>query len=220
MSRGKLHRYFRHGLLQQLLVFESVARLGSVTRAAVELHMAQPTVSVQLKKLAESMGIVMFETQGRSLRLTPAGEALLRSCDDLIECLHRTEERLAPWRQPTTARLLLAAEPEARSVASRLIAAFCARHPSIQASLHIAERNELLTRLASEVDDVYLFTLEVDGLPADRRWSIAHSKKRELAHAAAQFLREALVNEVAATSEVEERRIASRTRTQLPTRPP
>ena len=53
MPRARLRRFFRHGLLPQLLVFEAVARLGSVTRAAEELHLAQPTVSLQLKKLAD-----------------------------------------------------------------------------------------------------------------------------------------------------------------------
>jgi DNA-binding transcriptional LysR family regulator len=48
MSRARLRRYFRHGLLPQLMVFEAVARLGGVTRAAEELHLAQPTVSMQL----------------------------------------------------------------------------------------------------------------------------------------------------------------------------
>src|SRR4051812_28611988 len=45
MSRTRLRRYFRHGLLPQLIVFDAVARLGSVTRAAEELYLAQPTIS-------------------------------------------------------------------------------------------------------------------------------------------------------------------------------
>src|ERR1041385_4513841 len=73
MSRTHPRRFFRHGLLPQLLVFEAVARLGSVTRAAGELHLAQPTVSLQLKKLAATLEVTLFEQQGRSLRLTGAG---------------------------------------------------------------------------------------------------------------------------------------------------
>ena len=76
--------------------------------------------------------------------------------------------------------------------ASRLVADFCARHPGVRASVHIAERAELLQRLASNVDDVYLFELEIDGLPDERRWSVAHARGRELAHTAALFVREAL----------------------------
>lgn len=192
MSRRMLGRYFRHGLLPQLIVFEAVARLGSVTRAAAELHLAQPTVSVQLKKLAAALEVRLFETRGRQLELTAAGRALRETCEELIACFARADERLAAWRGPRAERLLVAAEPEAQTVASRLVGAFCLRHPRIEASLHIASREELLARFHAGVDDVYVFDLQVEGLAPERRWSIAHAKGRELAQSAAQFLREAL----------------------------
>ncbi|HEY5897260.1 MAG TPA: LysR family transcriptional regulator [Burkholderiales bacterium] len=100
MSRSKLKRYFRHGMFPQLMVFEAVARLGSVTRAAAELHLAQPTVSVQLKKLSAALDVALFQQRGRRLHLTPAGEALLQSCAELISVLARTEAQLVPFRQP------------------------------------------------------------------------------------------------------------------------
>jgi DNA-binding transcriptional LysR family regulator len=192
MSRARLRRYFRHGLFPQLLVFEAVARLGSVTRAAEELHLAQPTVSMQLKKLSSALDLTLFEPDGRGIRLTAAGEELRGACAELVRMFANIDQRLEPFRQREPEVLRLAAEPEARSVASRLVADFCARHPGVQASVHIAERDELLQRLASNVDDVYLFELEIDGLPDERRWSVAHAKGRKLAHTAALFVREAL----------------------------
>jgi len=192
MSRARLRRYFRHGLFPQLIVFEAVARLGSVTRAAEELHLAQPTVSMQLKKLAGALDLTLFEPDGRRLRLTAAGEALQTSCGELVQMFGRIDERLEPFRRKHPEVLRLAAEPEARAVASRLVAEFCARHPGVRASVHIAERGELLQRLAANVDDVYLFELEIDGLPVERRWSVTHARGRELARTAALFVREAL----------------------------
>jgi LysR family transcriptional regulator, low CO2-responsive transcriptional regulator len=192
MSRVVLRRFFRHGLLPQLLVFEAVARLGSVTRAAQELHLAQPTVSLQLKKLAETLDVPLFEQRGRRLHLTGPGEALRESCAELIQCFARAEARLAEWRKPKQETLLLAAEPEARAVAARMLAAFCSRHPGVQATLHVGERDELLTRLAAGTDDVYLFGLEIEGLPAEQRWSLAHPKGRAPGRAATLFFREAL----------------------------
>jgi DNA-binding transcriptional LysR family regulator len=177
------------------LVFEAVARLGSVTRAAEELHLAQPTVSMQLKKLADTLELKLLEQQGRALRLTPAGEELALLCRELIGLFSRAEERLREFRRRKTECLRLAAEPEAREVAARLVARFCSRHPGVQVSLHIAERAQLLGRLAAGEDDVYLFELEIDGLPAEQRWSVAHAKRRELAPAAALFVREALLTE-------------------------
>lgn len=193
MSRAKLRRYFRHGLFPQLVVFEAVARLGSVTRAAQELHLAQPTASMQLKKLSQALEVQLFEPDGRRLRITPAGEALRQVCLELMQLFGRAEEDLSRFRQPKPEVLRLAAEPEARGVASRLLAEFCARHPGVQASLHIAARDVLLERLAAGEDDVFLFELEIDGLPAERRWSVAHAKGRALALSAAAFVREALM---------------------------
>ena len=192
MSRVRSRRLFRHGLLPQLLVFEAVARLGSVTRAAEELHLAQPTVSLQLKKLAEALEVQLFEQRGRKLHLTGAGHALREACDELVHCLLRADARLEAWRRPKQQVLRLAAEPESRAIAARLLADFCSRHPGVQGSLHVDERAELLARLSAGTDDVYFFALEIDGVAEERRWSLAHPKGRPLDPAAALFLREAL----------------------------
>jgi LysR family transcriptional regulator, low CO2-responsive transcriptional regulator len=193
MSRAKLRRFFRHGLLPQLLVFEAVARLGSVTRAAAELHLAQPTISLQLKKLAQTLEVALFEQRGRNLHLTAAGRQLRESCNELLAMVTRLEDKLAPFRAPQAESLRLAAEPDARAVAARLIAEFCARNPGVQVGLHVAERAELLSRFAAGTDDVYLFGLEVEGLPEAQRWSLLHVKGRALARSAALFLRESLL---------------------------
>src|SRR3954470_7762581 len=126
MSRTKLRRYFRHGLLPQLFVFEAVARLGSVTRAAAELHLAQPTVSLQLKKLAETLEVTLFEQHGRMLRLTAGGHALREACEEMLLCISNLDKKMAPSRGVPVETLRLAAEPEARELAARLVAAFCA----------------------------------------------------------------------------------------------
>ncbi|HEU4924735.1 MAG TPA: LysR family transcriptional regulator [Burkholderiales bacterium] len=178
--------------MPQLLVFEAVARLGSVTRAAEELHLAQPTVSLQLKKLAEALEVQLFEQRGRKLHLTGAGHALRDACDELVHCLLRADARLEAWRKPKQQVLRLAAEPESRAIAARLLADFCSRHPGVQGSLHVDERAELLARLSAGTDDVYFLALEVDGVAEERRWSLAHPKGRPLDPAAALFLRETL----------------------------
>lgn len=192
MSRAKLRRFFRHGLFPQLVVFEAVARLGSVTRAAEELHLAQPTVSMQLKKLADALEIQLFEQRGRRLYLTAAGERLKQGCEDVFAAFQKLESALDVFRQPAPETFRLAAETGARHVAAQLLADFCSRNPGVQASLHIANRGDLLARFTAAEDDVYLFELEVDGLPAEKRWSVAHAKGRPLATAAAAFVREAL----------------------------
>src|SRR3954465_15668575 len=99
MLRNKIRRYLKHGTLRQLSVFEAVARLGSFTRAAEELHMAQPTVSVQIKKLTESIGTPLFEQTGRTFRLTAAGHALEDACHDMFSLLSGLEDELMELRE-------------------------------------------------------------------------------------------------------------------------
>jgi len=76
MLQPGIRRYLKHGTLPQLRVFEASARLGSLTRAAEELHIAQPTASVQIKKLTETIGLPLFEQVGRRAYLTDAGQRL------------------------------------------------------------------------------------------------------------------------------------------------
>lgn len=100
MPRQKLRRYFRHGMLPQLIVFEAVARLGSVTRAAEALHLAQPTVSTQLRKLADALGLRLVEPHGRGVRLTDAGQALLEEACEILQAVQRLDARLDALRPP------------------------------------------------------------------------------------------------------------------------
>jgi LysR family transcriptional regulator, low CO2-responsive transcriptional regulator len=156
MPQSDIRRYLKHGTLPQLRVFEASARLGSFTRAAHELHMAQATASVQIKKLSETVGLPLFEQVGRRIHLTEAGERLYAGCAGVFRELSDVEHALARMRGTASGRLQLAVPPTARHFASRLLAAFVQRNPGVQASLRIDDRPALLSRLGSHLDDLYL----------------------------------------------------------------
>jgi len=84
MQQGKIRRYLKHGMLPQLRVFEAVARHGSFTRAAEELYLAQPTVSVQIRKLTETVGLPLLEQIGKRIHPTGAGRELYAACQDIF----------------------------------------------------------------------------------------------------------------------------------------
>ena len=98
MDRARLRRYVRHGMLPQLVAFEATARLGSCSRAAEQLHQSQPTISIHIRKLSESIGQTLFERAGRGLRLTPAGEEVYQTCRELFSTLEALDERLTRGR--------------------------------------------------------------------------------------------------------------------------
>lgn len=94
----RIRRYFRHGTLVQLRVFEAVVRNGGYTRAAAELHLAQPTVSVQVRKLTETVGTPLLEVTNRRVRPTAAGHALHQACLELFARLSTLEDALEDLR--------------------------------------------------------------------------------------------------------------------------
>ena len=109
MPRSRVRRFIRHGMLPQLAVFEAVCRLGSYTRAAEELFIAQPTVSTQMKKLSDAIGLPLVEHNGRRLQMTEAGRELAAACKDIFGRLEAAEERLAALRDRDHGRVHVAA---------------------------------------------------------------------------------------------------------------
>ena len=108
MLQSNIRRYLKHGTLPQLRVFEASVRLGSFTRAAQELHMAQPTASVQIRKLSETVGFPLFEHVGKRVFLTDAGERLYKGCQEVFHAFADLEEMLNDMRELKTGRLQLA----------------------------------------------------------------------------------------------------------------
>jgi len=88
-----LRRYFRHGMLPQLLAYEACIRHGSVTRAAEELSLAQPTVSCLIKKLSTTMGGPLTTTRDRRIEPTALGHEVIGLCHEMIDALGRFDAR-------------------------------------------------------------------------------------------------------------------------------
>ena len=157
MPQTRIRRYLKHGTLSQLNVFDAVARLGSFTKAAEELYMAQPTVSVQMKKLAESVGLPLIEQIGKNIHLTEAGRVLHAACNDVFSTLAGVERALDNLRGLKTGRLQLAVSTPGKYFAPRMLAAFVKEHPNVEVSLQIHNSDALLERLSRNLDDLYIF---------------------------------------------------------------
>src|SRR5689334_3981004 len=93
MARTRLRRFFRHGFLPQILAFEAVVRHGSVTRAAEELCLAQPTVSCMLRKLSDAVGGPVTRMRDRRVEASPLGEEVLLLCHEMMQAMERYEHR-------------------------------------------------------------------------------------------------------------------------------
>jgi DNA-binding transcriptional LysR family regulator len=150
---------------QQMRAFEATARLMSVTKAARELHVSQPTVSVQLRELATQVGEPLFEPSGRGLKLTPAGEALRATVRDIASCWQHFEDRLVELRGLLRGRLRLAAVTTAEYIVPDLLGRFAAQHPGIEIDLAIENRDHIIARLNNQDDDLFVMMLPPKNTP-------------------------------------------------------
>lgn len=174
MSLNRVQRFLRHGSLPQLAVFEACARLGSFTQAAEELHMAQPTVSVHIRKLTDTVGQPLFEQIGKRMFLTEAGRVLQAGCEEVFDAIARVDLALEPQRGFGGSVLHLAVCPAARNFSLRVLEAFMREHPGVRIELWVGNSAQLARRLASNTDDLYLFASSTQTLAVVRQAVLAN----------------------------------------------
>jgi DNA-binding transcriptional LysR family regulator len=146
----------RRSTFRQLELFDAIARLGSFTRAADELFLTQPTVSMQIKKLSDTVGMPLFEQVGKKIYLTDIGHELHRTCRGIFEHLSNFEMIAADMKGLKTGKLRLAVVTTAKYFAPRLLGTFCQQYPGVEASLKVSNREHVLERLANNLDDLYI----------------------------------------------------------------
>jgi LysR family transcriptional regulator, low CO2-responsive transcriptional regulator len=158
LPRMPIHR-MRNSTLRQLELFEAIARLGSFTRAAEELYLTQPTVSMQIKKLTDTVSLPLFEQIGKKIYLTDAGQALYRTCREISANLANFEMLVADMKGLHTGRLRLAVVTTAKYFAPRLLGTFCKKYPGVDVALKVTNRENILDRMAANEDDLYIMGL-------------------------------------------------------------
>ena len=143
----------KNATLRQLRVFESAARHLSLTRAAEELHLTPPAISIQVRQLEGHAGARLFERVGRRLRLTQAGEEALTRAREILGLVRDAEEAIAGLGSLERGLLDVGVINAGDYFFPWLVAAFREQHPRIRVRISVGNRDELLARLAAhEVD--------------------------------------------------------------------
>ncbi|CAH2602170.1 RuBisCO operon transcriptional regulator [Rhodovastum atsumiense] len=142
-----------HLTLQQLRLFEAVARHRHFTRAAEELHLTQQAVSIQLRRLEENAGAKLFEHIGRRFFLTPAGHEMHAACADILARLQALEESLDALGDTMKGPLRLSVVTTAKYFIPHLLGAFIAGHQAVVPRLIVTNRARVVERLADNQDD-------------------------------------------------------------------
>jgi LysR family transcriptional regulator, low CO2-responsive transcriptional regulator len=148
----------RQSTLHQLKVFETVARLTSITRAAEELSLTQPTVSMQIKQLTQNIGVPLFEQIGKKLYLTESGQELLLTCREIFDRLARFEMKVADFQGMKQGKLKLSTITTTKYFIPRALAPFCKLYPGVEIALEITNHERILDRLNENLDDLYIIS--------------------------------------------------------------
>lgn len=159
----------KQATLHQLQIFEAIAQHGSFTRAAEELFLTQPTVSQQMKQLTKAIGVPLYEQIGKRIYLTDAGKAVLDVGRDISQRFNDLEMTLADIKGLKQGNLKLAAITTAKYFVPRILGTFRQRYPGINISLQIANRQQILDRLANNLDDLYFIGQPPDDLEINLR---------------------------------------------------
>ncbi|MDD4881429.1 MAG: LysR family transcriptional regulator, partial [Gallionellaceae bacterium] len=145
-----------HLTLRQLQVFEAAARHLSFSRAAKELHLSQPGVSMQIKQLEEAIGRPLFEQLGKKLFLTEVGREVQRASQAIAQQLVDLADTLDDLRGLKQGALTVGVVSTVSNFAIRLISQFRQEHPEVRITLNVVNRETLLEQLANNEVDLAL----------------------------------------------------------------
>lgn len=148
----------KNATMHQLRVFEVVARHCSYTRAAEELFLTQPTVSMQMKQLTQAVGLPLFEQIGKRLYLTDAGQKLYTTCQDIFDRLSQFEMDIADMKGVKQGKLKIATVTTTKYFIPRILGPFCDRYPGIDVSLKFTNHEGIQQYLQENHSDIYILS--------------------------------------------------------------
>jgi DNA-binding transcriptional LysR family regulator len=140
--------------LRQLATFQVVARMGSVSLAAEELHLSQSAVSIQIASLEASVGAALIERTGRGVRLTEAGELLVVYADRLLNLWTEASDEMSTFLGDFSGTLRIGAVTTAEYWLPRLLVTFINANPRVKLKLLFGNREEVVRGLAAQEVDI------------------------------------------------------------------
>lgn len=145
-----------HMTLRQLTLFKAVAQHLSFTRAAAELCLTQPAVSIQIKQLEGHMGMPLFEQIGKRIFLTDAGRELYAASDDIFNRIENLQTSLNELQGSIKGQLKLSVVTTATYFIPSIFKSFLNKYPEVNLRLTVRNRNNVLERLTNNKEDLVI----------------------------------------------------------------
>ena len=159
---------------RQLRLFLALADTGSVSAAARAMHVTQPTASMQLREIGESVGLPLYEVIARKVYLTEAGHQLARTARAIVDEWEHFGQTVNAMQGLTRGRLRVAVVSTAKYFVPRLLGSFCEQHPGIDISLQVLNRDGVVQRLRENRDDLYVMSMPPQDIDLDDQTFLAN----------------------------------------------
>jgi DNA-binding transcriptional LysR family regulator len=139
--------------LNQLLIFTHVARHGSITKAAEELHLTQPAVSIQLKNFQQQFDIPLTELVGRKIFITDFGREIVRAAEVIISEMERIQFRSKLHKGILAGKIKISVVSTGKYIMPYFLSDFLKLHPNIELQMDVTNKSKVLENLEkNEVD--------------------------------------------------------------------
>lgn len=153
-----------HLTLQQMKVFDAVARHSSFTRAAEEMYLTQPAISIQIKRLEDNIGLPLFEKIGKKNYLTDAGREMHAACIDILKRIDDLSAAIGSLQGSIKGKLRLSVVTTAEHFMPHLLGGFVKEYPNVEPSMVVTNRAHLIDRLNANQDDLVIMGQIPDGM--------------------------------------------------------
>ncbi len=153
--------------LNQLKIFLKVTQTSSITKAAEELHLTQPAVSIQLKNFQEQFDMPLTEVVGRQLYITDFGREVAVTAEKILEGISELDFKTHTHKGQLTGRLKLSIVSTGKYVMPYFLADFLKLHPGIELVMDVTNKSKVLESLENNEVDFSLVSILPEGMALD-----------------------------------------------------
>lgn len=154
--------------LHQLQIFLKVAQLGSITKAAEELYLTQPAVSIQLKKFQQQFNIPLTEIIGRQVYITDFGREIARAAESILNEVYAINYKTLAYKGKLTGRLRISVVSTGKYVMPFFLTDFLQRNEGIELVLDVTNKAKVLESMEKNEVDFALVSILPESLPVEK----------------------------------------------------
>jgi len=149
---------------RQLEIFRALVATGSISAAAKDANVTQPTASVHLRDLTEAVGMPLYEVIGRKVYLTEVGKELAKAAQGVRSEWLNFEQSVQGIKGAESGLLRVGMVNTAQYFAPRMLGSFCAARPKVEVAMALLNRDGVIERLRANQDDLYIMSRPPENL--------------------------------------------------------